>query len=137
MGHPPANCDGARPYGPSGEGGVAGSGKTAKRSEPSCEKGSGGGCAQDQSALNASVRAQNGMALSHILGNSLCLDLLSSPIRRRIRLIRQSPVTWRHSMSPAPPPDSYRFLPAQGEEPIPGYRLVEILGRGGYGEVWK
>jgi serine/threonine protein kinase len=22
-------------------------------------------------------------------------------------------------------------------EPIPGYKLIERLGRGGYGEVWK
>jgi len=29
------------------------------------------------------------------------------------------------------------FLATKGAEPIPGYQLVERLGCGGYGEVWK
>ena len=36
-----------------------------------------------------------------------------------------------------PPPTLGRPLRQPGAEPIPGYRLIEPLGSGGFGEVWK
>jgi serine/threonine protein kinase len=35
------------------------------------------------------------------------------------------------------PPTPNRLLRQAGAEPIPGYRLVEPLGSGGFGDVWK
>jgi serine/threonine protein kinase len=43
-------------------------------------------------------------------------------------------------MPPAPTADSGSYRPytkAAGAEPLPGYILLEPLGRGGFGEVWK
>lgn len=43
-------------------------------------------------------------------------------------------------MPPALPADSdihHPYAKAAGQEPLPGYVLIEPLGRGGFGEVWK
>src|SRR5262245_32241775 len=41
------------------------------------------------------------------------------------------------SAQPFQPSDTSARQWRAGEEPIPGYTLIEPLGKGGFGEVWK
>jgi serine/threonine protein kinase len=68
----------------------------------------------------------------------LCRDCpeLSAELERRIEALKR--VAWLTQTSGEPKPSSPSFTSlAPGSEPIPGYRLVQQLGKGGFSEVWK
>ena len=47
---------------------------------------------------------------------------------------------WRHDVFTHTHPDSglqQTYRNSAGQQPLPGYTLLEPLGKGGFGEVWK
>ncbi|HLW68231.1 MAG TPA: serine/threonine-protein kinase [Gemmataceae bacterium] len=72
---------------------------------------------------------------------------LADEVRQRIRLLDAMDRRIPQSSTPTMPgaamavtasrPSALISLLQPGLEPVPGYRLVEGLGRGGFGEVWK
>jgi hypothetical protein len=72
-----------------------------------------------------------------VTAENLCRDCpeLAEELQRRIDALQG--LAWlSEARNPAQSASQFTLL-AQGSEPVPGYRLSERLGRGGFAEVWK